>query len=68
MTEDEIAPYLPTLMETMLSALNNAETLKIKELAVSAISAIGQWFASAVFTSYPIDFVRMLISMRNHIS
>ncbi|KAG7266185.1 hypothetical protein CRUP_016961 [Coryphaenoides rupestris] len=37
---EEIAPYLPTLMETMLSALNTAEDLKIKELAVSAIGAI----------------------------
>uniref|UniRef100_A0A672T749 Importin 4 n=1 Tax=Sinocyclocheilus grahami TaxID=75366 RepID=A0A672T749_SINGR len=36
----EIEPYLPTLMETMLSALNNAENLKLKELAVSAIGAI----------------------------
>ncbi|XP_029003139.1 importin-4 isoform X2 [Betta splendens] len=36
----DIEPYLPTLMETMLSALNNAENLKIKELAVSAIGAI----------------------------
>ncbi|XP_016300124.1 importin-4-like, partial [Sinocyclocheilus anshuiensis] len=34
----EIEPYLPTLMETMLSALNNAENLKLKELAVSAIA------------------------------
>lgn len=46
-TGDEIAPYLPTLMDTMLSALNNAEDLKIKELAVSAIGAIGQ---SVVFS------------------
>jgi hypothetical protein len=37
----EIEPYLPTLMETMLSALSNAENLKLKELAVSAIGAIG---------------------------
>uniref|UniRef100_A0A8C1C8X9 Importin 4 n=1 Tax=Cyprinus carpio carpio TaxID=630221 RepID=A0A8C1C8X9_CYPCA len=37
---DTINPYLPTLMETMLSALNNAENLKLKELAVSAIGAI----------------------------
>lgn len=29
-------------METMLSALNNADNLKIKELAVSAIGAIGK--------------------------
>lgn len=29
-------------METMLSALNNSENLKIKELAVSAIGAIGK--------------------------
>lgn len=29
-------------METMLSALNNTENLKIKELAVSAIGAIGK--------------------------
>lgn len=36
-----IEPYLPTLMETMLSALNNTENSKIKELAVSAIGAIG---------------------------
>lgn len=36
----EIEPYLPTLMETMLSALNNAENFKLKELAVSAIGAI----------------------------
>lgn len=28
-------------METMLSALNNTDNLKIKELAVSAIGAIG---------------------------
>jgi hypothetical protein len=28
-------------METMLSALSNAENLKLKELAVSAIGAIG---------------------------
>ena len=41
LTGEEIAPYLPTLMETMLSALHNAEELKIKELAVSAIGAIG---------------------------
>lgn len=36
----DIEPYLPTLIETMLSALNNTESLKIKELAVSAIGAI----------------------------
>ncbi|XP_034416059.1 importin-4 isoform X1 [Cyclopterus lumpus] len=35
-----IEPYLPTLMGTMLSALNNSENLKIKELAVSSIGAI----------------------------
>lgn len=40
-TGADIEPYLPTLMETMLSALNNAANLKIKELAVSAIGAIG---------------------------
>lgn len=32
-------------METMLSALNNTENLKIKELAVSAIGAIGKRLA-----------------------
>ncbi|KAF3836070.1 hypothetical protein F7725_028628 [Dissostichus mawsoni] len=37
---EHLQPYLPTLMETMLSALNNAESLKIRELAVSAIGAI----------------------------
>ena len=41
-TGADIEPYLPTLMETMLSALNNTENLKIKELAVSAIGAIGK--------------------------
>lgn len=40
-TGADIEPYLPTLMETMLSALNNTDNLKIKELAVSAIGAIG---------------------------
>uniref|UniRef100_A0A673XMS0 Importin 4 n=1 Tax=Salmo trutta TaxID=8032 RepID=A0A673XMS0_SALTR len=39
-TTFNIEPYLPTLMETMLSALSNAENLKLKELAVSAIGAI----------------------------
>lgn len=42
LTGPDIEPYLPTLMETMLSALNNTENLKIKELAVSAIGAIGK--------------------------
>uniref|UniRef100_A0A8C9U2N3 Importin 4 n=1 Tax=Scleropages formosus TaxID=113540 RepID=A0A8C9U2N3_SCLFO len=36
----EIEPYLPTLMETMLGTLSNAENLRIKELVVSAIGAI----------------------------
>lgn len=39
--DDDIHSYLPTLMETMLSALNNTVNLKLKELAVSAIGAIG---------------------------
>lgn len=38
----DIEPYLPTLMDTMFSALNNTENLKIRELAVSAIGAIGK--------------------------
>ncbi|KAB5586574.1 hypothetical protein PHYPO_G00003290 [Pangasianodon hypophthalmus] len=38
--DDDIQSYLPTLMETMLSALNNTINLKLKELAVSAIGAI----------------------------
>ncbi|KAI1902156.1 hypothetical protein AGOR_G00041800 [Albula goreensis] len=37
---EEIQPYLPTLMETMLAALTNSDNLKIKELTVSAIGAI----------------------------
>lgn len=41
-TGADIKPYLPTLMDTMLSALSNADNLKIKELAVSAIGAIGK--------------------------
>ncbi|KAJ0023043.1 hypothetical protein NQD34_015177 [Periophthalmus magnuspinnatus] len=36
----DIEPYLSTLMESMLSTLNNTESLRIKELAVSAIGAI----------------------------
>lgn len=43
-TGADIEPYLPTLMDTMLSALNSTESLKIKELAVSAIGAIGRNF------------------------
>ncbi|KTG29334.1 hypothetical protein cypCar_00017414, partial [Cyprinus carpio] len=34
----EIEPYLPTLMETILSALNNAKNLKLKVSAVGAIA------------------------------
>lgn len=41
-TGEDIASYLPTLMETMLSTLNNSENLKIKELTVSAIGGIGE--------------------------
>uniref|UniRef100_A0A8C9V3T9 Importin 4 n=1 Tax=Scleropages formosus TaxID=113540 RepID=A0A8C9V3T9_SCLFO len=37
---EDIQPYLPTLMDNMLTALNHSENLKIKELAVSAIGAI----------------------------
>ncbi|XP_030625358.1 importin-4 [Chanos chanos] len=37
---ENIQPYLPTVMETMLSALNTTDNLKLKELAVSAIGAI----------------------------
>ncbi|KAJ8374895.1 hypothetical protein SKAU_G00054750 [Synaphobranchus kaupii] len=37
---DEIQPYLPTLMETMFSALSDAKSLKIQVLAISAIGAI----------------------------
>lgn len=36
-------------MDTMLSALNNAENLKIKELAVSAIGAIGRSLSGLSF-------------------
>lgn len=39
---EDIGSYLPTLMETMLSTLNNTENLKIKELTVSAIGGIGE--------------------------
>lgn len=40
-------------METMLSALRNAEDLKIKELAVSAIGAIGEDLFSQTFWKQP---------------
>uniref|UniRef100_A0A4W4G6A4 Importin N-terminal domain-containing protein n=1 Tax=Electrophorus electricus TaxID=8005 RepID=A0A4W4G6A4_ELEEL len=35
--DEDIQSYLPTLMETMFSALNTTDNLKLKELAVSAI-------------------------------
>lgn len=41
-TGEDIESYLSTLMETMLSTLNNNENLKIKELTVSAIGGIGE--------------------------
>ncbi|MGH0183079.1 UNVERIFIED_CONTAM: hypothetical protein FKN15_011032 [Acipenser sinensis] len=37
---DKIEPYLPTLMERMLTSLTCAESIRIKELSVSAIGAI----------------------------
>ncbi|KAK9398265.1 importin-4-like [Crotalus adamanteus] len=40
--EDKIAPYLPALMERMLSTLTSPGTPRTKELAVSAIGAIAQ--------------------------
>ncbi|KAM3821707.1 importin-4 isoform 2-T2 [Vipera latastei] len=40
--EDKIAPYLPALMEKMLSTLTSPGTPRTKELAVSAIGAIAQ--------------------------
>ena len=38
-------------METMLSALSGSESLKIKELAVSAIGAIGNEYAAPIMPS-----------------
>ncbi|KAK7118200.1 hypothetical protein R3I94_021890 [Phoxinus phoxinus] len=49
----EIEPYLPTLMETMLSALNNAENFKLKELAVSAIGAIANAAKEMLLPYFP---------------
>ncbi|MGH0174234.1 UNVERIFIED_CONTAM: hypothetical protein FKN15_069177 [Acipenser sinensis] len=37
---DKIEPYLPTLMERMLTSLTCAQSIRIKELSVSAIGAI----------------------------
>ncbi|CAM4721710.1 unnamed protein product [Leuciscus chuanchicus] len=49
----EIEPYLPTLMETMLSALNNADNFKLKELAVSAIGAIANAAKEMLLPYFP---------------
>lgn len=40
-------------METMLSALNNSQSLRIKELAVSAIGAIGE-DAVIIISAWPL--------------
>uniref|UniRef100_A0A8C9VJ88 Importin 4 n=1 Tax=Scleropages formosus TaxID=113540 RepID=A0A8C9VJ88_SCLFO len=49
---EDIQPYLPTLMDNMLTALNHSENLKIKELAVSAIGAIGKRSALSLLVPY----------------
>ena len=38
----DILPYLPALMESLLSALTTSQAVHIKELAISAIGAIGR--------------------------
>ncbi|XP_062847119.1 importin-4 isoform X2 [Trichomycterus rosablanca] len=50
---DDIQSYLPTLMETMLSALNNTGNLKLKELAVSAIGAIANAAKEMLLPYFP---------------
>ncbi|XP_069007588.1 importin-4-like [Embiotoca jacksoni] len=50
----DIEPYLPTLMETMLSALNTTDVVKIKELAVSAIGAIANAAKELLVPYFPV--------------
>uniref|UniRef100_A0A7N8Y0F9 Importin 4 n=1 Tax=Mastacembelus armatus TaxID=205130 RepID=A0A7N8Y0F9_9TELE len=60
----DIEPYLPTLMDTMLSALNSTENLKIKELAVSAIGAI----ANAAKTLLVPYFTQVIESLKDFLT
>lgn len=39
--DKDILPYLPTLMEHMLTTLKSANSTRAKELAISAIGATG---------------------------
>ncbi|XP_069044135.1 importin-4 isoform X2 [Lepisosteus oculatus] len=48
-----IQPYLPTLMEKMLSALSCSESLRIRELAVSAIGAIANAAKESLVPFFP---------------
>ncbi|KAI4900020.1 hypothetical protein NFI96_023285 [Prochilodus magdalenae] len=50
---NDIEPYLTTLMDTMLSALNNTDNLKLKELAVSAIGAIANAAKETLVPYFP---------------
>ena len=41
---DELLPYLPTLMERVLSVLNTNHSISARQLAISCIGAIGNLF------------------------
>lgn len=67
-SDDDIQSYLPTLMETMLSALNNTVNLKLKELAVSAIGAIGNQSSHEVTQTLYNSFVVFVLFLSKCIS
>jgi hypothetical protein len=40
----DILPYLPTLMDRLLTALQTSPSNRVKELSISAIAATGEHF------------------------
>ncbi|XP_060111390.1 importin-4 [Heteronotia binoei] len=51
--EDKISPYLPTLMEQMLSTLNCPGSPRTKELVISAIGAIARSAQATLLPYFP---------------
>lgn len=48
--DKDILPYLPTLMEHMLTTLKSANSTRAKELAISAIGATGWCLIHIIYT------------------
>lgn len=42
MTGDDLVPYLPQLMQYLMSVLQSAAPAKAKELALSSVSSLGE--------------------------